>query len=303
MKLLEPEFETLIADQIDALAGRAEIDGLHDLALPMSISFILQKLKLSDIDAPTIRRWASAYTAQYSLMQTREQMLANAKEICDLQNYVIALVRRRQVARDEDLLSDLIDARIEDENPSLSFEELVATARAMLIGAHDSISTALTNILFKVATVPAIADQFYGSADDDRRMARFVEELLRLEPPVRALSRVTTKEVELGGKTLPEGAHLLVLYASANDDEATFTCPRDFDMDRPNLGRHMSFGAGPHLCLGIALARMELRVACKQIAKRLKDIRLAIPVEAIRYQPTVATLTMERLPLTFTCRP
>jgi cytochrome P450 len=73
-------------------------------------------------------------------------------------------------------------------------------------------------------------------------------------------------------------------------------------MDRKNLGRHFSFGAGPHLCLGISLARMELKVACKQIAKRLKDIRLAIPVEDIRYHPTVATLTMERLPLLFSRR-
>jgi cytochrome P450 len=113
---------------------------------------------------------------------------------------------------------------------------------------------------------------------------------------------MTTKEVELGGTLLPEGAHLLVLYASANDDESVFSGPRSFDMDRPNLAKQLSFGAGAHLCLGVTLARMELRIAGMQIAKRLKDIRLAIPVEEIRYVPTVATLTMERLPLKFSRR-
>ena len=83
-------------------------------------------------------------------------------------------------------------------------------------------STAFTNILFKVATDAAIAQQFYEAADDDSRMGRFVEELMRLEPPVRALSRVTTEPVTLGGTELPEGAHLLILFASANDDEAVF---------------------------------------------------------------------------------
>ncbi len=302
IKLLEPGFEALVGEMIDKLAGRGEVDGLKDLALPMSIRFIIEKLKVPDLDFETIRRWANAYNAQYSLMQTRAQFLANASQICELQNYVIALVRKRQERRDEDMLSDVIDARIDDDNSALSFEELVATGRAMLIGAHDSISTALTNLLFKVATDPEIAARFYESANHEARMGRFVEELLRLEPPVRALSRMTMKEVELGGKLLPEGAHLLVLYASANDDEAVFSCPRNFDMDRPNLAKHLSFGAGAHLCLGITLARMELRIAAMQIAKRLKDIRLAIPVEEIRYVPTVATLTMERLPLIFSRR-
>jgi cytochrome P450 len=302
MKLLEPEFEALVAELIDTLAEKGEADGLNDFALPMSISFIIKKLKIPELAPEKIKRWSNAYTAQYSLMQTREQFLENAKQICELQNFVIALVRRRQAKRDEDLLSDLIDARIEDENPALGFEELVAAARAMLIGAHESVSTAVTNLLFKVATDEAIAARFYESADNDLRMGRFVEELLRLEPPVRALSRMTTKEVELGGRLLPEGAHLLVLYASANDDEAVFGCPRAFDMDRSNLGRHMSFGSGAHRCLGISLARMELQVAGTQVARRLKDIRLAIPTEEIRFVPTVATLTMERLPLTFSWR-
>jgi cytochrome P450 len=302
MRSLEPEFEAVVGEVVENLADRGEADGLSELALPMSIRFITEQLRVPDLDAATIVRWSAAYQAQYSMMQSREQMLANAAQICELQNYVIALVKRRQAERGEDMLSDLIDARIDDDNPALSFEELVATARTMLIGAHESISTALTNILFRVATDPAIAARFHASADDDLRMGRFVEELLRLDPPVRALSRMTTREVELGGRLLPEDAHLLVLYASANDDESVFRCPRDFDMDRPNLGKHMSFGSGSHLCLGLSLARMELRVASKQIARRLTDIRLAVPVEDIRFQPTVATLTVERLPLKFARR-
>ena len=94
IKLLEPEFEALVGEMIDKLADKGEADGLTDIALPMSISFIIKKLKVPDLDFETIRRWGNAYNAQYSLMQTREQFLENARKICELQNYVIALVQQ-----------------------------------------------------------------------------------------------------------------------------------------------------------------------------------------------------------------
>ena len=145
----------------------------------------------------------------------------------------------------------------------------------------------------------SIAQQFYAASEDERLMTRLIEELLRLEPPVRALSRVTTKPVMLGGKQLPEGAHLLVLFASGNDDEAVFHCPRDFDPQRPNLVRSLTFGSGVHLCLGISLARMQLRVTAMRVARRMPSLRLTVPIEEIRFLPNVALRTMESLPLAF----
>jgi cytochrome P450 len=298
MKVFEPRFESLVDGLIDGFIGRGAVDGLHDLAMPMAIAFSMQQLQVDDLDMATIKRWGSAYLSQFSLTNTREQMVAAAHELSEMQNYLIALVRKRVDEPEDDMLSDIIAARTPDEEP-LNFEELVATARALLINTHDSMSTAFTNILFKVATEPGIAEQFYAAADDDGRMGRFVEELLRLEAPVRALSRVTTEPVTLGGTPLPDGAHLLILFASANDDEAVFECPRQFDVDRTNLRKSVTFGAGVHLCLGIALARMQLLVAAKQTARRLKNLSLAIPIEDIRYLPNAALLAMERLPLVF----
>jgi cytochrome P450 len=113
---------------------------------------------------------------------------------------------------------------------------------------------------------------------------------------------MTIKDVELGGVQLPKGAHLLLLYASANDDETKFACPREFNLERSNLGAHMTFGGGVHRCAGAALARMELKVAAREIIKRMDNFELAIPVEDITYRPTIAQRTMDRLPVTFTRR-
>jgi cytochrome P450 len=298
MKALEPQFERLVDELIDKFLESGEADGLHDLALPMAIAFSMQQLQVDDLDMGTIKRWGSAYLSQFSLTNTRDDMIRAAHELCEMQNYLIALVEKRMETPEDDMLSDIIRADTPDEEP-LTFEELVATARMLLINTHDSMSTAFTNILFKVATDTAIAQQFYAAADDDSQMGRFIEELMRLEPPVRALSRVTTKPVTLGDTPLPEGSHLLILFASANDDEAVFECPRQFDASRINIRKSLTFGAGAHLCLGISLARMQLLVAAKQTARRMKNISLAIPLEDIRYLPNAALLAMERLPLRF----
>jgi cytochrome P450 len=298
MKALEPQFERLIDELIDKFLESGVADGLHDLALPMAIAFSMQQLQVDDLDMGTIKCWGSAYLSQFSLTNTRDDMIRAAHELCEMQNYLIALVEKRMETTEDDMLSDIIRADTPDEEP-LTFEELVATARMLLINTHDSMSTAFTNILFKVATDTAIAQQFYAAADDDSQMGRFIEELMRLEPPVRALSRVTTKPVTLGDTPLPEGAHLLILFASANDDEAVFECPRQFDASRINIRKSLTFGAGAHLCLGISLARMQLLVAAKQTARRMKNISLAIPLEDIRYLPNAALLAMERLPLRF----
>ena len=95
---------------------------------------------------------------------------------------------------------------------------------------------------------------------------------------------------------------MLLVYGSGNDDETVFPDPRKFDLERPNLGRHVAFGGGPHRCVGLALARMETKVAAREIARLMKDIKLAIPEEDIRYTKTVATRTIESLPITFSRR-
>jgi cytochrome P450 len=81
-----------------------------------------------------------------------------------------------------------------------------------------------------------------------------------------------------------------------------FECPRRFDVNRSNLSKHVAFGVGVHRCIGASLSRMEIKVAAREISRRIDNIKLAVPVEEIQYLPTVATRTIRRLPLRLTCR-
>jgi cytochrome P450 len=113
---------------------------------------------------------------------------------------------------------------------------------------------------------------------------------------------MTTREVELGGKTLPEGAHILLAYGSLNFDEREFSCPHEFDVDRPNLTRQLAFGAGAHRCIGAALARMELKVAAREIVRKLDRIKLMMPAEDLTYVPSIATHRIAHMPISFSRR-
>lgn len=301
---LEPQINALVNKLIDQLIAKAGdgqvVDGVNDFAIPLTIAVICEQLGFGQLSADKVKAWSQAVTAQIGRMQNREQMLANAAQICELQNFIIAEMRAREAQPREDMVSDLVHAETEDGK--LEFAEAVSLVRAMIIAGNDTTASAIGNLLYVLATQPEVAKTLHASVDDDRLLNRFVEELLRTEPPVRALAKMTTKEVELGGVKLPAHAHIMVMYASGNDDETQFECPRKFDLNRPNLGKHVAFGVGVHRCIGASLSRMEIKVVAREVVRRLGDIKLTIPVSEITYAPTVAVRTIERLPITFTKR-
>lgn len=303
VKELEPRIEKVITDFIEGIADKGRADAVDDFAVPITIHVICEQLGLDHFDAAKVSRWSQAVTAQISAMQDHAAMVENARHICDLQNYLIARMKEREENPREDMISDVVHARSPDgDGAALTFAEAVSLVRAILIAGNDTTATALTNLIFILATRPDIAQQLRDNCDDERFMNRFVEELLRVEPPVRGLSRMTTRDVELGGTLIPAHSMMLNLYASGNDDPTVFPCPREFDVTRPNVGRQVAFGGGVHRCIGLALARMEIKITARELVKRLDNLKLDIAVEDIKYLPSVATRTMQHLPISFTRR-
>lgn len=301
VKDLEPRIRQIVVDLVEAVAARGHGDGMLDIAGPMTARIICEQLGFEYVGAERIARWTKAVLDQIGRMQTHEDMLENAAVMCDLQNYVIAQIEDRQEHPREDMVSDLVHARIEDDpdNPVLSYSEQIATVRGFLIAGNDTTAAAITNLMYVLATQPGLADALYPQVDDDRAMNRVVEEVLRIQPPVHGLFRTAMNDVTLSGTTIPAGAQVCIMYASANYDEDKFPDPATLDFARPNLGANITFGSGIHRCVGIALARMEIKVAAQEIIRRLTDIKLAIAPEDITYLPTLATHTIETLPLTF----
>lgn len=300
VKTLEPGITRVVSDIIDRFADREQAEGIADFAVPLTVAIICEQLGIKDYDPADIRRWSLAVTAQISHMQAREDFLANAHAMCELQNFLIAEIRKRQAEPREDMINDLVYAKIDEDGTELTWEELVSLVRATLVGGHDTTSIALGKMLFVLATRPDLAKQLRDNLDDERLFTRFVEELLRHQSPVRGLPRTVMADTELAGVKLPKGSLLILLWASANVD--AFDRPREFDLERPNLQRHLAFGGGTHKCVGMALARMELKVAAREFVRRLDDIRLTIPADDVPFNQSVSMHSIAQLPMAFSHR-
>jgi cytochrome P450 len=302
VKELEPRLHAIVRDLIAEYADKGQCDAVSDIAQPLTIRVIVEQMGLDHGMEDQIVEWSKAVTAQIGAMQSRETMLANAAKIAELQHYLIGKMKDREANPQEDMISDIVHAEVTNEEgvkEKLTFAEAVSLIRAMVIAGNDTTATGIGKLFYVLATKPGMAELLAEVAEDERRMNRFVEEHIRNEPPVRALSRMALKDVEIGGTMVPKGAHMLLVYDSGNDDETFFPEPRKFDMDRPNLGRHVGFGGGPHRCVGIALARMEIKLAAQEVARQMKNIKLAIPESELTYLKTVATHTIESLPITY----
>lgn len=305
VKGMEDRMRHIVRDLIEKIAERGYGDGMKDIGAPLTAHIICEQLgfDFAEIGTERLARWTTAIISQIGRMQTRDEMIENAREMCDLQNTIIRYIGEREREPREDLISDLIHANLKDEeNPTLSFEEKVASVRAFLIAGNDTTAAAIANLLLVLATQEGLTEELYPQVDDSRVMTRFVEEVLRIQPPVHGLFRTAMKEVELGGTLVPAGAQLCVLFASANRDETKFGCPNKLEIERSNLASHLTFGSGVHRCIGAALARAEIKVMAQEFIRNLKDIRLAVPASELTYLPTLATQTLASLPLTFSRR-
>jgi cytochrome P450 len=117
-------------------------------------------------------------------------------------------------------------------------------------------------------------DQWDLIRDDPSLIPGAINEILRIEAPIQGFSRYVARDYDLDGVTLPAGSRAIVFYGAANRDPRQFPYPDRFDVRRDNAGRHMAFGAGPHMCLGMNLAKLEMRALFAALALRVKRFRV-----------------------------
>jgi cytochrome P450 len=166
------------------------------------------------------------------------------------------------------LVTDLVTASFDGEH--LGDEEIFSFLRLMLPAGVETTFRSSGNLLYLLLTHP---DQLEAVQADRSLLPQAIEEGLRYEPPLLVTSRVTTADIEMGGMPIPAGTVVTPMLGSANRDPAAYPDPESFDIFR-DPKQHVSFGTGPHMCLGMHLARMETRVALNALFDRLPNLRL-----------------------------
>jgi cytochrome P450 len=196
-----------------------------------------------------------------------------------LKAYLKEILSERRRNPQDDLISTLAESEI--DGARLTDDEIFAFLLLILPAGVETTYRASGNLLVALLTEPALLD----ALRQDRSLLRGAfEEALRWEPPITTVVRRAVRDCELGGVAIPAGTHVSVSVAAANRDPTRYPDPDRFDPTRKNIA-HLTFGGGPHLCLGMHLARMEATVALNALLDRLPDLRLdssapaALPVE------------------------
>jgi cytochrome P450 len=247
---------------IDRFADRGHADLRSEFTFPYPTQIIASLLGLPREDYPQFQRWS---VALLSILFERDRGLAASEALREY--FVPILADRRQEPR-EDLISGLAQAEIDGER--LSDEEIFSFLRLLLPAGVETTYRSLGNLLLGLLSNP---DQLDAVRADRSLIPQAIEEAIRWEPPLLTITRVATRDTELGGVSIPAGSAVMPVLGAANRQEDRYPDPDRFDIFRQPRA-HIGFGHGVHVCLGMHLARLEMRVALNLLFDRLPNLRL-----------------------------
>jgi cytochrome P450 len=266
---LVPYCETLLDRFTEAGCG----DAVEGYAAAVPVRVIGDMLGVPEADRGPLRGWSLAILGALEPQPGPKRLTAGNAAVAEFSAYLAALVeaRRRSPGDPErDLLTRLIAG---EGNEALTPAELIHNAIFLLNAGHETTSNLIGSALYILATMPEVRRALIG---DKEAIAGFVEEVLRFESPNQLGNRRAVRDAVVAGAPIAAGTQVTLVIGAANRDPAIFADPDTFDVRRtPN--RHLAFGAGPHQCAGLSLARIEARIAIAAWLRRFPDFRLARP--------------------------
>jgi len=253
----------VVDEHIDAILerGTKQADLVRELTFPFPVVVISRLLGLPRADLPMFhRRAVEVISAGFELERAEGASQA-------LFDYFSGIIAERRAHPSDDVISVLAQAEL--EGTRLTDEEICSFLRLLLPAGAETTYRSSSNLLHGLMSNP---DQLDALRNDRALMPQAIEEGLRWEPPLIGIMRTAARDSEVEGVFVPAGSFVAVNIGSANHDEKVWENPEAFDIFRPPK-QHLAFAWGPHMCLGLHLARMETRVVLTQVLDRLPGLR------------------------------
>ncbi len=270
VEALRPRIAELVDGMLDAARRAGRVDLVDALAFPLPFAVIAEMLGTPPADHERIRQLTG--TVVRSLEPVVDPALASAIAAADAELTQIAaeMIAWKRAHPASDLLTALINA--EDEGDVLNDDELIAQTLLLYIAGHETTVNLIAGGTLALLRHPG---ELARLREEPALVANTVEELLRYDSPVQASRRITLAPVVVGGVDIPAGAFVMASLGSANRDEGFFgPDAAEVRIGRENARQHVSFGAGPHHCLGASLARLEASIALTQLTERFPALAL-----------------------------
>jgi cytochrome P450 len=254
--------EVVVHELIDGFASRGRAELARDFTFAFPVQVIARIMGLPRQDYPRFQRLS------IELLNVVYDWDRGIAASAVLKAYFIEILAERRRHPRDDLITMLSQSEVDGSR--LTDDEIFAFLLLILPAGVETTYRASGNLLVALLTEPAQLDVLQA---DRGMLPNAFEEALRWEPPITTVMRVAARDCELGGVAIPAGTNVSVSVAAANRDPKRYAAPDRFDPTRKNIA-HLTFGGGPHLCLGMHLARMEATVAIKALLERLANLRL-----------------------------
>ncbi|ONH58901.1 cytochrome [Frankia sp. CcI49] len=252
----------IASELVDQFAADGRADLVRQFTFPFPTKIIASLLGLPADDYPRFQRWSIALL---SILTNRERGLAAAAA---LRQYFAQILAARRAEPRDDLISDLAVAEL--DGGRLTDDEIFSFLRLLLPAGVETTYRSTGSMLFGLLSHP---DQLDAVRADRSLIPQAIEEAVRWEPPLLSITRVAARDTELSGVPIPAGSAVMPMLGAANREAERNPDPDRFDIHRQGR-QHLSFGHGVHICLGMHLARLEMRVALETLLDRLPGLRL-----------------------------
>ncbi len=298
---LEPTIRELAGRLIDHLiSGTAtgqSLDFVELFAVPLPVAVIAKALNVPDDRLGDFKRWSDASVAGIGTNISIDERLAADREVIEFQKYFADQLELRRKTPQDDILTDLVNAQIDNDDAEgfdsapLDIAEMLSIIQQLLVAGNQTTTHLLGEMLLLLDEYP---EQWARLAEDPLYGKDVADEALRLAAPTQGMFRVVSEETQIGSTTLSAGSRVVLMYAAANRDPEVWEHPDTFQPGRDGQAKHLSFGKGPHYCVGAGLARLEARIVAETLGERLSHIEVTNRSE-LRYIPSFVLRGPQRI--------
>jgi cytochrome P450 len=284
---IEPMIRSFVIERVERLKEMGKGDVVAELFKPLPSLVVAHSLGVPQEDRGKFDRWTDSIVAA----NASGDVLAAPDAVAELFTYFTGLIEKRRKDPADDMISTLVHADLNGEPVSMA--KLLGMAFTMVTGGNDT-TTGLLGVAAVLLTENR--DQRVLVREDPARMKGAIEEFLRLAAPAQGLARMTTRDVEIHGKTIPKDRKVMLLYASGNRDEREFgPTAAECDITR-KIRRHLTFSYGAHHCIGAAIARLQSSVVLEELLARCPDF--SVDADAAQFAGGHFVRRYESMPFT-----
>lgn len=261
---LEERVRAITRGVLDEVDARAPLDVVDAIAAPVPLLVIAELIGVPASDRDRFRVWSDAVMA--AAVELTDD---NALQALELVEYFDAALDERVSSPRDDLLSVLVTADVDGEQ--LTRAEQIGFCMSLLVAGNETTRSAVASGLVELGRHP---DQRRRLCDDGSLLPGAVEEIVRWATPILAMARTATRDMTVAERDISAGDYVVMLYLSANRDEAVWGNGAGVFDIRRTVAPHLAFGTGEHFCLGAGLARLETRVVLEEVLARWPSYEL-----------------------------